>query len=123
MSFISILKKIGSVAVGVEHVAASTGLLALVPGGAAIDAIFQIIPTSAAQVEALNPVDKQGAVKEQVVIRDFELGLTATREILEANGKTLTYDQAALKEAIAGQVAAYNAMAKVKASFRIVDKT
>ena len=123
MSFISILKKIGTVALGIEHVAApiiSIALPQLAGPISIVDGIFQRLQTAVTTVEANNPVDGQGQVKAAAVTADFEAGLELTQSILAAENKKLTYDTAALQEAISAQVTALNAMAKVKASFKTV---
>jgi len=122
MSFISILKKIGGVVVTGEHIAAATGLGSLIPGFAVIDKVFQIIPQSIASNEVAAPQDKQGPLKLPMVVADFDAGLGLMREILDAKGQKLTYDEAALARAIAAQVTAFNEMATVKASFSITPK-
>lgn len=123
MSFVNILQKIFTVVAGVEHIAAPIAET-LLPGFApiitTIDGIFQKLQGTIATVEANNPVTGQGAVKSQAVIADFEAGLAFTQYAFSLEGKKLTYDLAALQEAINAQVAAYNAMSKVKDSFHIV---
>lgn len=126
MSFISIFKKIGTTLLGIEHVAAPV-LSLVVPGAAPIitelDGIFQRLQTGIVTVEANNPVDGQGSVKADAVTADFNAGLDLTQSVLAMEGKKLTYDAAALQTAIASQVAALNAMAVVKASFKVVPIT
>ncbi len=119
MSFISILKKIGTVALGIEHVASASGLGSLIPGFAMIDPIFQSIANGVVRIEANNPLTP-GADKASAVTQDFAAGLDTFQQILAARKEKLTYDAVALQAAIDAQVAAFNAMAKVKASFAIV---
>lgn len=121
MSFISVLKKIGTVALGVERIAAP--VLQFVPGAAPVLAIvdnitahFQNLVVTA---EVNNPTDGQGSVKAQSVQNDFAAGLEFTQSILAVKGEKLTYDTGALQEAIDAQVKAYNSIAKVKASFKV----
>ncbi len=120
MSFISILKKVGQTALGVEKVVAATGLGAGIPGFLLLDSLLQRIPSAIIRGEIGNPVDKQGAIKAEVVVADFNEGLDFTQQILGLKGEKLAYDAALLQESINAQVAALNAMAKLKASFKVV---
>lgn len=122
MSFISILKKIGSVVIGAEHIVAPV-VETLVPSLsgpiAAVDGIFQRVQATITTLEANNPSDGQGAIKSAAVVADFQSGLDLTQQILSVEHKKLSYDGAALQAAINAQVAAYNAFATLKASFKI----
>ena len=123
MSFISILKKIGSVVLGAEHVIApiAESLLPTLSGPiAAIDDIFQRLQATITTVEVSTPTDGQGTVKSAAVVADFESGLSFTQSILALEGKKLIWDDVQLQAAITAQVAAYNAMAALKASFKVV---
>ena len=123
MSFVSILKKIGSIAISVEHVVAPIAETLLPAFGttiAAIDGIFQRLQATIATVEVSNPAAGQGVVKAQAVVADFEAGLSFTQDILALEGKKLVWDDTQLQAAISAQVAAYNAMAALKASFKVV---
>ena len=123
MSFLSILRKIGSTVIGAERVVApiAEDLLPAYSGTiAALDGIFQRLQAAIATAETTLPQDGQGSVKLPAVIADFDAGLELTQSILAAEGKKLTYDPVQLKAAIDSQVAAFNAMADVKASFKIV---
>jgi hypothetical protein len=128
VSFLSILKKIGSVTLGVEHIAAPLASVLYPPDAPFIaeyqpklDAIFARVPAAIIAVEQNNPTDGQGKVKEASVINDFVVGLDATQSILAITNKQLTFDEVALKAAIAAQVEAFNQFAKVRASFKVVD--
>jgi hypothetical protein len=124
MSFLSILKRIGSAAVTVEHVAAPVASVVMPQFASEIaiaDGMFVRLQNSILTVEANNPVDTDGTLKEQAVINDFVASLGLTQAGLALKGKMVSYDDAALRKAIASQVSAYNAMAAVKASFTIVD--
>lgn len=119
MSFISILKTIA----GVEHSIAP--VLSLIPGVGnivvAVDPIVQRIQSAIGTVEANSPEvpGGQGGLKAPLVVADFEAGLELTRQVLAQKGEKLSYDTAALQDAIDKQVDAYNAFAKLKASFKI----
>jgi len=123
MSFISVLKKIGQVAIGIEHVAAPV-VSSLIPGAApiigALDNLFTRVQTTIQTVELTSPVGG-GQLKAAVVVTDFEAGLETTQAVLALTGKHLEYDAALLQDAINNQVAAYNSFAKLKGSFKVVD--
>lgn len=123
-SFVSILKKIGGVALQVEHLAEPV-IKTLLPQSAGVfailDPLFASIPLSIANNELGNPVDHQGSLKEPQTIADFEAGLQATQAILAATGKRLAWDDQKLKLNIAQWVAAYNGSAELRASFHLVD--
>ncbi len=121
MSFLSILKKIGSVSstvIGIEHTV-SPLISTFVPGFAKIDDILQKIPSAVVAVEQAVPADGQGQAKSDAVVADFQSGLSFVQDILAMEGKTLAYDPAALQDAISSQVSAFNAMAALKGSFKI----
>jgi hypothetical protein len=123
MSFVSILKKIVGVATGIEQIAvpvAETVLPQFAPLIAEADGIFKRLQTTVATVEASNPAAGQGQIKAAAVTADFQSGLALVQQVLALEGKTLTYDDTALQTAINSQVAAYNAMAQIQASFKIV---
>lgn len=124
MSFVSILKSIGTVLFGIEHVAAPIAealLPAAAPVIAEVDSIFARLQTAITTVEAQSPVGTSGTVKSDVVTQDFNASLGVAQSVLAMAGKQLSYDTAALQTAINAQVAAYNAMAAVKASFKVID--
>ena len=121
MSFLSILKTIGTTVLGIEKTAAP--ILELIPGISGpvqvIDGIFQRVQQAIQTVEQTSPV-AGGQLKSGIVIQDFQAGLSLAQSILALEGKQVTYDASALQDAINSQVAAYNAMAKLKASFTVV---
>jgi len=118
MSFISILKKVGSAVLGIEHVAEPV-IETLFPSSKPLFDVFDRLQTAITTVESANPL-QNGQLKSQTVVSDFEAGLSVTQAILSADGKKLVYDDAALQSAINAQVAAYNAFAALKASFKVV---
>lgn len=123
MSFISILKKIGTVALGIEHVAAPI-LSATIPGAAGIftivDGFVSRIQSTIQTVEVNNPITAQGQAKAGAVIADFESGLELANAALALDKKVFVYDKVALQTAIDSQVAAFNAFAVLKASVHVV---
>ena len=124
MSFISILKKIGSVALGIEHVAAPIAE-AVLPAYAGIiaglDGLVLKTQASILTTEANNPSDGQGGLKAPAVQADVKSYIETLRAGLALAGKGLEYDDADLQDAINAQVAAYNAFGKLKASFKTPD--
>jgi len=124
VSFLSILKNVGTVALGIEHIAAPI-ISATVPGAGIIlsrvDSIVSLVQSGIQRQEITNPATASGPDKALAVANDFEAGLAITNEVMATQGKTMVYDKVALKTAIDAQVAAYNAMAAVKASMRMVD--
>ncbi len=117
MSFISILKTIA----GVEHAVAP--LLSMIPGvgtiAAGVDAIVWRIQGAMQTAEVQNPSDGQGGLKAAAVISDFKAALEFTQQVLALEHKKMEWDNDALKAAIDAQTAAYNAFAKLKASFKV----
>lgn len=124
MSFISILKKIGSVALGVEHIAAPI-VSALYPPAAPwlskLDDLTQHLQASVIATEVNNPADGQGGIKSAAVIADIDSYFGTMNAGLALAGKTVTDDPALRQAAINATVAAFNADAAWKASFKIGD--
>jgi hypothetical protein len=124
MSFISILKTIGSTLLGIEHVAvpiADALLPAADPIIAEVDTLFGRLQNAITTVEANSPVGTAGTLKSDIVTQDFNASLGVAQSVLAMAGKQLSYDTAALQTAINAQVTAYNAMAALKASFKVID--
>lgn len=123
MSFINILKKVGTILVGVEHIAApiaSAAFPTLAGPIGLVDNIFQKLQNTIITVEANNPVFGQGQLKLDAVVNDFGAGLDLTQQVLALKGEKLIYDAKLLQDVITAQVQAYNNMAALKASFKIV---
>jgi hypothetical protein len=114
-------QKVVGVAGVVEHVSVPI-IGALIPGAApilgAIDSIFQRVLGTIVTVEMQSPAGG-GPDKMAASVGAFNDGLEMTQSILALEKKRLTYDQAKLQEAITAQVAAFNAFAQVKASFKV----
>lgn len=108
---------------GIERVAAPI-LAVAIPGSAPLiarlDAIVQKLQSSILTVEAETPIDSAGKLKSEIVIADFRAGLALTQSVLALKNQILEYDPVALQEAINAQVAAYNAVAKLRVSFKVV---
>lgn len=122
MSFISILKKVGTILVGVEHIAApiiGATFPALAGPIGLLDNIFQKLQNTIITVEHNNPISGNGQLKSDATINDFNAGLDLTQQILALRGEKLTYDAKLLQDIIIHQVAAYNSMAGLKASFKV----
>jgi hypothetical protein len=109
VSFASIFKTIAQVGLTVAGV--------FVPQ---LSGVFSRLQTAITVVEANNPVAGAGKLKAEAVIADFEASLALTQEVLALEGKKLVYDATALQTAIDAQVSAYNWMAEVKKSFKVV---
>ncbi len=127
MSFLSILKTIGTDALKVEHVVVPVAEALYPPAApwlAKLDNLAQGLQGGIIKAESAGPLlDANGALKATTVTADFEAGLQTTQSVLALEGKTLTWDDAMLQKAIASQVQAFNDFATLKASFKIVTLT
>ncbi len=124
MSFLSVLKKIGSVALGIEHVAVpiiSVADPAVAPFLAKLDGWLSRTQTAVQSAELTFTDAKAGGLKQDAVIKDFEDGLTTAQDALAVMNKTIQYDKAAYEKVIADFVTAYTDAAAFKASWKIVD--
>lgn len=123
-SFVTILKRVATVLVGFERVAPiAEGLFPVyAPEIAMLDGIFGWLQTIIMTQEQNNPASQQGPAKSAGAQQSFADSIAVIQDVLAGQGKLMTYDGGALQKAIDAQVAAYNAMASVKASFKIVDK-
>lgn len=83
--------------------------------GTLITGLAGRITASITSVEQTVTEAKAGQLKSQTVIDDFNNALGLAQEI---TGKTITFDQAALQNAINAQVAALNAFASLKSSIK-----
>lgn len=122
--FLSILKTIGTTVLGIEHAAAPIAealLPAASPIIAEVDTLFTRLQSAIVTVEAHSPVGTAGTLKADIVAQDFDAGLSATQGILALTGKKIVYDAALFAKARDLQVAAYNAMAELKDTFKVVD--
>lgn len=125
MSFVSILKHVGSTLIGIEHIAApvAEGLFPMyAPEIKLLDDVFSKIQVGIIANEVANPTNGQGSVKAAISQTNFDVSLSLIQDVLKTQGKLLTYDGDALNSVINSQVTAYNAMAALKASFKIVDQ-
>lgn len=123
-SFLSIFKKVGSIALGFEHIAApiaSVMFPEFSPIITGMDRLFVDLQGNIVANENRSPVGG-GPAKAAATAQSFVDGLSVVQDILAAEGKTLTFDQGKLQQVITAQVAAFNAMSEVKASFKIVPK-
>ena len=124
MSFLSVLKKIGSVALGIEHVAVPIVSLAdpaLAPFLTKLDGWLSRTQTAVQQAEVTFTDAKAGGLKQDAVIKDFENGLATAQDALAVTGKTIQYDVAQYQKVIQDFVTAYNDAAAFKATWKIVD--
>lgn len=122
MSFMGIIHGIEEILpVAGKIVGGLIGLRSPILGGL-ITGVSGELQAAIVNAEATVTTAKSGQMKSDLVIADFQSGLALTQEILSYEGKVLVYDGAALQDAINAQVAAYNAVAKLKASFSIQPK-
>lgn len=124
MSFITIFKALGKGLLIGEKIAvpiAEAAFPQFAPILGKIDTLFGATQAAIITAEQNNPADGQGGLKLTAVTNDFNAALAELQSILAVTGKQLTYDGNALNDAVAAQVAAYNAFAKVKASFKVAD--
>jgi len=120
MSFLSILKTIGTDALKIEPIAAAAVSLVNPALANLMNGISGKIQGAVTNAELTITQAKSGGIKADAVVADFESGLSIAQEVLAAEGKAITYDPVALQTAINNQVAAFNAAATLKASFKIV---
>ena len=124
MSFLSILKTVGKVALAAEHIIA-LGAEMILPAYAApiaaVDGLLQNVQAAIITKEIQNPVDGQGQLKAAAVTQDFNSMLSLAQEALAIGGKTISYDPTKLQAVIDAQTAAYNNWAALKGTFKIVD--
>lgn len=124
MSFLSVIKKIGSVALGIEHVAVpifAAADPALAPILTKLDGWLNRTQTAIQSAEATYTQAKAGGLKSAAVVQDFENGLQTAQDALAVTGKTIQYDAAEYQKVIDSFVAAYNAAAAFKTTWKIVD--
>lgn len=115
MSFLSVLKKIGGGLLVVAETAAPI-VSVFNPG---VGEIIRRITGAVVKAEDAFPNSGSGTDKLQAAIGDFDAGLAITQEVLSMRGENLSYDENALKDANSSLVSFYNAVAKLKGSFRI----
>ena len=126
MSFISILQKVGGILLGVEHVAAPIAEVVFPQFAGAVaevDSLTARLQSAITTVEANAPVGTAGQLKSDAVTNDFNAAIGLVQSIMGFSGKAVSYDAAALQTAINAQVAAYNAMAALKTSIKVVPTT
>ena len=124
MGFWGAIKKIGSVALGIEHVAVPIIEIAepqLTPILTKIDGWINRTQAAVLSVESTVTQAKAGGLKQDAVIADFENGLQTAQAALAVTGKTIQYDVEGYKKVIADFVAAYNDAAAFKATWKIID--
>lgn len=116
-SFLGAFRKMLGAGAGVGQLAAPYVSLFNPAAGAIVASVSRAIIR--AESEYSEP--KSGPLKQAAVIADFKAGLDVAKDILAAQGKTITYDNGALEDAIKAQVMAFNAFNALKASVKIVD--
>lgn len=123
-SFFQVLKKIGNIALGAEHVAAPIAEVLLPPFAPAIESLdswVNRIHSSIVTIEANNPVEGQGQLKSAAVVADFKAGLDIANQVLAPAGKQVWFDESEMQNAINAFVTGYNSLAKVKQTMASVD--
>ena len=126
MSFITVLGKLGRIAVGLEPIAAKIGEVAFPQFGPEIglfDNWLQHTLGSMAKAEVASP-NGGGPAKAAQTVDAFGTSdaIATIQELLATQKKLLTYDGAALQKAITDQTTAFNSWAQFKNTFKIVDK-
>jgi hypothetical protein len=84
-------------------------------------ALFDRMQTAIQAAERLVTAPDSGAVKASLVDQDFNASLVTAQNVLLLRGKQLTYDMVLQAAARDAQVAAYNAMAALYSSFKVID--
>src|ERR1700729_3197853 len=103
MSFLSVLKKIGTVALGIEHVAVpiiSSVDPALAPILTKLDGWITRTQTAVQSAEVTYTEAKAGGLKSNAVLQDFENGIQTAQDALAVAGKTIQYDAAQYQKVI-----------------------
>lgn len=124
MSFLSVVKRIGSVALGIERVVIpvlATADPMLAPVLSQIDGWVTRTFTAVASAENTVTAAKAGGLKSAAVQQDFVNGLETAQAALAVAGKTIQYDPALYQKVINDFAAAYNDAAAFKAGWKIID--
>jgi len=124
MSFSSVFKKIGSIALGIEHVAVpllATADPALAPVLNTIDGWVTRTFAAVASAEQTVTAAKSGGLKSAAVQQDFVNGLQTAQAAMAVVGKTIQYDPTVYQQVIDDFAKAYNDAAAFKATWKIVD--
>jgi hypothetical protein len=124
MNFFSVLKKIGQVALGIEHVAVPLVEIAdptTIPALSRLDNWVNRISAGVVTVEAQVAQAKAGGLKSASVVADVQNGLADLNSGLALVGKTVQYDPAELQKVVDAFAAAYNQAATFKQGWKIVD--
>jgi len=126
MSFISILKTIGSDALkvlkGVSTIAipaAETAFPQFVPEISMVASWVSKFETAIDTAEQAIPAAQQGVAKAAAVTSSFQSDFAEFQSLASEMGFTMTYDNGALQAAINAQVAARNSLAALQATFKM----
>jgi len=119
-SFMTVLKKIGSIAATVEHGVAPVAEALLPQFASEIAAVDNIVQKVQGGILAAENTGMTGDQKANSVIAAFEASLADVQSFAAAAGYKATYDVASLNNAITAGVAMFNALATVKASYSLV---
>lgn len=123
MSFKTIFGDVLTTILGLQRIVAPIVSI-LVPGSgpafAALDPLFRNLIQSITDAEAQSPESGTGPAKAQMVQDSFDDNLAFAQSIAATSGIVIVYDKDQLRIARDSQVAAFNAMALVKASLKMV---
>jgi hypothetical protein len=117
-------KKVGTVVIGVEHVAVPIIEIAepqLKPLLDKVDGWINRTQAAVLSLEATVTQAKAGGIKEASVVADFENGLSTAQAALAIEGKTIQYDTELYKKVVADFVAAYNDAKLFRDGWKVVD--
>ena len=109
------LKIVGKSVLAIAPLAGEVISIVNPPLGMLIIGIGGRISSAIADAEQTITEAKQGQLKSQAVIADFQTALQIAQQI---TGKNISYDPVALQAAIDAQVAALNAFAALKGSIK-----
>ncbi len=116
MSFISILKKIGGVALAVDQMGAPYVSLFNPAAGAVMNAVAGLV----VKAETTYTGEKQGTAKKQIVLDEFEALFPMFQTVLkEQAGLILTFDATQVSSLIDATVAQMNAAKALHDTFKI----
>lgn len=124
VNFFSILKKAGSMVLGIEHVAVpllSIADPALAPALSKLDTWVTRLTNGVVTVEAQVQQAKAGGFKQDAVVADVQNALADLNSGLALMGKTIQYDPAELPKLVKMSADFYNEVANFKSNWKIVD--
>lgn len=124
MNFFQVLKKVGTVLLGIEKVAVpiiSAADPALAPILSKLDNWIGRTVNAVVTIEGSVTQAKAGGLKQAAVLQDFQLGIADAQSALAIVGKTIKYDEALYKKVIDDFALAFNDATVFKGTWQIVD--